>query len=559
MTERAEVVGPMATELNQRTERSTGLWILIQVLMIGLGAYYLTSIAKPGHTDADIIVGTLAGLHNLTLFFWDQDRLANLTALLVSPFHSIGTAIYAYTAVQATYFSGLVFILCGLLHPRRSTRLIAFIATIAILGQWIPDKQLYVFAKHAQPYAASTLAVLAAYVLPLKVKQRLGCIAGQSGLMLTALLLNPLSGFLALTLPLSSVILCRNKQRNHAIGAAAKWTGVVISTALGARWIQEIYRQQMNVVATPLALNPGQIPEGLGVAWERLFKSYDDQIVALVMLGLMITYAMAFWIQESPLIGQNRISRKENDSGTVVGWAITLNVISTLVIASSEWVQAFGYPLRYFFPIYLLAMTACVKTTGDVVTVVQNLMNHHPQSQRLLQILLGVLGSALLITGFNLQAQPIAPPLATYKQIRRIQPVFDYLEQNKLQSSVIGGNFGLSWSLYAYSLEQNRPIPTVSGRSTFDPASQAQHQAFAEQIQSGQPIDFYCLQRRDNDPKSCEDWVQHKIHLHSPNNLNWTVSTSKEITFASDGKRPTTLLKLRSEPQQTTDPITSDT
>ena len=559
MAERAEVIGEMATELNQRTERSNGLWILIQVLMIGLGAYYLTSIAKPGHTDADIIVGTLAGLHNLTLFFWDQDRLANLTALLISPFHSIGTAIYAYTAVQATYFSGLVFILCGLLHPRRSTRLIAFIATIAILGQWIPEKQLFVFAKHAQPYAASTLAVLAAYVLPLKVKQRLRCIAGQSGLMLTALLLNPLSGFLALTLPLSSVILCRSKQRNHAIGAAAQWSGVVISTALVARWIQQIYRQQMNVVATPLALNPGQIPEGLGVAWERLFQSYDDQIFAFVMLGLMITYAMACWIRESPLISQNRISRKENYLGTPVGWAITLNVASIMLIASSEWVKAFGYPLRYFFPIYLFAMTACVKSTGDLATAVQNRMHHHPQSQRVLPIILGALGSAALITGLSLQAQPIAPPLATYKEIRRIQPVFDYLEQNQLQSSVIGGNFGLSWALYAYSLDQERPIPTVSGRSTFDPASQAQHQAFAEQIQSGQPADFYCLKRRKNDVQDCKNWVQHKINLHSANHLNWTVSESNVITIPSEGKRPTTLLKFRSEPQATTDALSSDT
>ena len=549
----------MATELNQRTERSNGLWILIQVLMIGLGAYYLTSIAKPGHTEADIIVGTLAGLHNLTLFFWDQDRLANLTALLISPFHSIGTAIYAYTAVQATYFSGLVFILCGLLHPRRSTRLIAFIATIAILGQWIPEQQLFVFAKHAQPYAASTLAVLAAYVLPLKVKQRLLCIAGQSGLMLTALLLNPLSGFLALTLPLSSVILCRSKQRNHAIGAAAQWSGVVIGTALGARWIQQIYRQQMNVVATPLALNPGQIPEGLGVAWERLFQSYDDQIFAFVMLGLMITYAMACWIRESPLTSHNKISRQENDSGTPVGWAITLNVASIMLIASSEWVQAFGYPLRYFFPIYLLAMTACAKSTGDLATAIQNRMHHHPQSQRVLQITLGALGSAALITGLSLQAQPIAPPLATYKEFRRIQPVFDYLEQNQLQSSVIGGNFGLSWALYAYSLDQERPIPTVSGRSTFDPASQAQHQAFAEQIQSGQPADFYCLKRRNNDAQDCKNWVQHKIHLHSANHLNWTVSESNVITIPSEGKRPTTLLKFRSEPQATTDALSSDT
>ena len=177
----------------------------------------------------------------------------------------------------------------------------------------------------------------------------------------------------------------------------------------------------------------------------------------------------------------------------------------------------------------------------------------------MLQIILGALGSAALITGLSLQAQPIAPPLATYKEIRRIQPVFDYLEQNQLQSSVIGGNFGLSWALYAYSLDHERPIPTVSGRSTFDPASQAQHQAFAEQIQSGQPADFYCLKRRKNDVQDCKNWVQHKIHLHSANHLNWTVSESNVITIPSEGKRPTTLLKFRSEPQATTDALSSDT
>lgn len=94
----------MTTERIQPTQRLSGLWILIQILMIDLGEYYITSIARPGRTDADIIVGTLAGLHNLTLFFWDQDRLANLTALLISPFRNIATAIYAYTAVQAAYF-----------------------------------------------------------------------------------------------------------------------------------------------------------------------------------------------------------------------------------------------------------------------------------------------------------------------------------------------------------------------------------------------------------------------------------------------------------------------
>lgn len=108
---------------------------------------------------------------------------------------------------------------------------------MAILGQWIPEKQLFVFAKHAQPYAVSILAVLAAYVLPLKIKQRLKLIAGQISLMLMALLLNPLSGFLALTLPLSSIILCRREQRRHAITSAAGWLGLLIGTILATRWI----------------------------------------------------------------------------------------------------------------------------------------------------------------------------------------------------------------------------------------------------------------------------------------------------------------------------------
>lgn len=548
----------MTTERIQPTQRLSGLWILIQILMIGLGAYYIASIARPGRTDADIIVGTLAGLHNLTLFFWDQDRLANLTALLISPFRNIATAIYAYTAVQAAYFSGLVFIICGLMHARRSTRLIAFIATMAILGQWIPEKQLYVFAKQAQPYAVSTLAVLAAYVLPLKIKQRLKLIAGQISLTLTALLLNPLSGFLALTLPLSSIILCRREQRRRSIASAAEWLGLLIGTILATRWIQQIYRQRMNVVATPLSLNPGQIPDGLAVAWERLLKSYDDQTFALIAFGLMIIYAVACWAWESPLISHSMSSEANTDSGTMVGWAITLNTASLLLIAASVWVQAFGYPLRYFFPIYLLAITACIKTTGDLATAVQNWINHNPQSQRLMQIALGALGSAALITGLSLQARPIAPPLMAYTEIRRVQPVFDYLEQNELQSSAIGGNFGLSWALYAYSLEQNRPIPTVSGRSTFDPASRAQHQAFANQILSGQPADFYCLRRRNNDPNECRDWVQQKLNVHSPSNLNWTVSESTVTTIPNEGKRPTTILKFRSEPQPKPDALTQD-
>ena len=553
----------MATELNQRIKRFSGYWILIQVLIVGLGAYYLTSIARPGRTDADIIVGTLAGLHNLTLFFWDQDRLANLTALLISPFRTIATAMYAYTAVQAAYFSGLIFIICGLMHGRRSTRLIAFIATIAILGQWIPEKQLFVFAKHAQPYAVSTLTVLAAYTLPLKVKQRLSLIISQIGLMLMALLLNPLSGFLALTLPLSSIILCRSAQRRQAVLAAAGWIGVLIGTMLGARLIQQIYGQRMGVVATPLSLNAGQIPEGLGVAWERLLKSYDDQTFALVALGLMITYAMVCWLRETTLIRDPKTSEprtfSETYSGTIVGWAIGLNTMSIVIIAASTWVQAFGYPLRYFFPIYLLAITACVKTTGDLATAIQGLIHRFPQSQRTLQIGLVALGTIALLTGLNLHAAPVAPPLASYKEIRRVQPVFDYLEQNKLQSSSIGGNFGLSWALYAYSLERNRPIPTLSGRSTFDPASQAQHQAFAEQIKAGLPADFYCLRRRKNDPQECRDWVQHKINVHSPNNLNWTVSESKVITIPNEGKRPTTILKFRSEPQPKADALTPAT
>ena len=530
-----------ATQSHHQFAQSKAFWLIIQAGLITLAAYYLMSRALPDRMDADLIVGTMAGQHNLTLFFWGQDRLANLTALLTSPIREIGAALYFYSFFQALYFSGLIYLISRLIHTQRTVRLVSFALTILVAANWIPEREIFTFAKHAQPYAASTLFTLGAYGLP-RVKQHpWGITLCRLGMLVTALLLNPLSGFLALTLPLSSLLCTRSGTRSFSINRILHWLAVLLAAGLVYQNIQATYRQQMRLNATPLALEPNLIPEGLSTAWDRLMDSYSEQEWALALLIVATLYALARWLWA--------IRRQDNNENinAIIGFAISLNTLSMLVIASSRWVESFGFPLRYFFPIYLLTLTATVQATGDLTRTLFDHSKRWPRQRQRVNTILATIGLTAVITILGLHGQALIPEITSYREIARAKPVFDFFAETTNPPPFVGGHFGLSWALYAYSIDQKKPIPTLSSRSDFDPMSAAQRVLLEQRIRRQEPFDYYCLQSKPHDLSACDKWLRQKLNDQSQGQ-NWMIRIHQVLHTQTQHKKTTTIHRLQTSP-----------
>eukprot|EP01037_Dinobryon_pediforme_P001937 gene1937-1969_t len=297
----------------------------------------------PLQQNADGLLLTIMSLQKLTLFFWEQDRFANLGPLLTAGITDPTANAYAQLGLR---------IVCGLLAPLfftaqifrspsdiwRATTLASLLLAIGG-GRWLTHE----FFIEASPYGMSfATAGLAGLIL--RAPRKIPATAAAALLLITAYTLNfglitialPLIGLMALLLP------TRERMRLAVLHAAAAAIGQILPA-----------------IAAPDFRTPMSTSLTLGALTEFLRKIAEgtDLIWALTVI-LTTTLATAVILWKRPALRRQALP--------IVAILLTVAALNITAIAASRWVAMNGFNLRYFIPahVLLMSLSGCALTTA---------------------------------------------------------------------------------------------------------------------------------------------------------------------------------------------------
>ncbi len=522
-------------------------WYIQSSIATLLGAIYIVSAVKPARMDADLVVSSLASLINPTLYYWGQDRLFSVIPIMLLPFRNIEWNLYLNTLFQAAFFTGLVLLILHSISGKSNNIWILLMAAIFSITYTIPKPELFTFAKHSQPYASSTAALIASYCINLRatrlVNSRLHNIAS-TVLSIVALLLNPLTIVFGLSLSFAELLESAShswKQCRHDINSNLRWISILLSGTLVAYVSKFIYSRNYDIEATPLGISPSGFTPALKITVEHLMGSFHGNFIAiaLAVIGfLMCLYPFLNIIKSitcHKIFGINRQIKLHKYSSTgmdvypVIACAAIFNLLSLLPILSSEWYRLNDYSLRYLFPLYLAIIIGLCRAS---IYVCQPLLNSSILNQQrmlstqilpeirlsLTRLILASLITSILIGSYR----PIAPSLISYNEFSRVSPVYRALSEEMQENMdiFIGGSYWLSWPLKALSLNEGRDIGVLTDRSRFDPPSRLMEDILDDKIRKSDEFTFICLSETP-EIDTCANILQAKIDRLSSNPKSW--------------------------------------
>ncbi len=315
------------------------LWLLAVAL-----APLLVNRLAPPFLDADTILMALMSTQKLTLFYWGQNRYANVLPLLFSPiadlWWNLAAHLWAQAATYLLMLEAMADVLCQLHDqpPTRTRRLLLFGLLVALPLELLRPFALYQFAVSAQPYALSLLLLLwAAGAWRRRVVRRawvLPCAVG----VVAAIGVNPALVLIVLT------FLALQAWRGEArpwlgfallvLAAFAVWTALSLTYPLHG---PSSYTQ-LALQTWPTALSQSATDLRNNAIFPRYF------VLAAALLGL-VTWAC----QPPPL---PRALRQ------ALGVAIVAGVGWWLFFLANRWVQDNGSPFRYFMPLLFAPLVA---------------------------------------------------------------------------------------------------------------------------------------------------------------------------------------------------------
>ena len=265
--------------------------LFVDIILIILGAYFVTCSVIPERMDADIIVPSIAALKNPTLFYWGQDRLLALTTFLLIPIRDIQLNLFLNTFLQASYFCILTLLITKYTSGERRSRSLGYCLSIFLLCWLIPKAELFTFAKHQQPYCAATVAALLSFRTieshrPIK-KENPSNFFVTSLLSAIALLLNPLSLILLLSQPLSAWAVNRISNRSQPkinCLSTIQWL-LPLSIAIASYLIiKNLYSHNFDISSTNLELSLERIPHALAVVSKSFWSTFNNNVMSLIIL-----------------------------------------------------------------------------------------------------------------------------------------------------------------------------------------------------------------------------------------------------------------------------------
>lgn len=325
----------------------------------------------PLQQNADGLLLTIMSLQKLTLFFWEQDRFANLGPLLTAWITDPTTNAYAQLLLR---------IICGLLAPLfftaqifrrpasiwRATTIASLLVAISG-GRWLAHE----FFIEASPYGMSfATAGLAGLIL--RAPRKIPATTAAFALLLVAYTLNfglitialPLVGLMALLLP------TRERMRLAILHFAAAAIGQILPAIAAPD-----FRTPMSTSLTRETLTNllRSIAEG------------TDLIFALAtILPMALAAAIILWKKPGLL----------RYSLPITAILLAVAALNITAIASLRWVAMNGFNLRYVIPAHLLLMSL----GGCALTLAIRVLTRTTQTRTAAFLALSV---ALLLTAQN--------------------------------------------------------------------------------------------------------------------------------------------------------------
>ncbi len=304
-----------------------------------LAAPLLVNRLGPEFLDADTLLSSLMSTQKVTLFYWGQERLANVLPFMLAPVTDLARNQWLQmTANAAAYLlllEALTHVACQLddAPPPRLYRHVLFALLVALPFLFLRPFALYQFTVAAQPYSLSFLCLTwAALAWRRRVEQPLFWVACGPALVV-AVGLNP-----AVLLLVVALVAWQ-----HRAGKGRGWIGFfVLTLSIFVVWTFLSVTYPLRSPASFMTFAPQGVPAALRAsAGEIAHEALRLRVVALG--GIAVTVA---W----PQLGLQQ--RRATLS------AIALGFVWSLFFLTNLWVQRNSAAFRYFMPL-IFAPVVC--------------------------------------------------------------------------------------------------------------------------------------------------------------------------------------------------------
>ncbi len=407
---KASSVTDFRSNFNQRWP----LWLLCFAL-----SPLLVNRYAPEFMDADTVMQALMSTQRVTLFFWGQDRYANVLPLLLSPIADPMWSLRLHLLVNAAAFFlfleavSHVLSLAWTKPPTLQRRLLLFSLPFGLALCLLRPFALYQFCVSAQPYALSmTLLIWAALVYQQRFVGRALLIAS-AVLLFVSIGLNPANLLIVLALFAFSVW----------TGTPREWRGfVVIATVSFGAWTVLSATNPVHAPSSYLAF--GGFRALVGSLKRSLLNLGDVALrvrYVVGVIGVLLVAALALGPPKLP----NKLRR-------ALLFSIAFSMAWWLFFLCNRWVQDNGSPFRYFFPLFFAPIVAIT------VWIVGYLEDRHFARG-------AVAIAGVCLCAFAVWASRPWTPLAEYKALAAVaEPLKD---AKSMHIHYFAGDYWLGWPM----------------------------------------------------------------------------------------------------------------
>lgn len=535
----------------------------IILIYLGVTSGYVFSVLLPKRLDSDILLFSIASTTNPTLFYWGQDRLAQIIPITLQWVKPILANINMTLFVNGLIFCTLCLILSQIADlSRQKNRIVgkhgvtsmawmllaACCGIVAFIG-FLNSNVAFTFIKHAQPYCLSSLLIAmsimdytstAIILSSTKSKHAPKKFIAYLAFIYLTTIANPLSIFMPISFSASLGILSIKSRNKAYCRDGIFWGCISIFAYILYEITVRIYRQHYGLIPTPTTVSLNGLYHGLRGATIEIFsnaKGFELQSLLLLFACLIATLATIYELKTA-------YSRPQCYT-VAPKICISLYALTTIPIISSDWFRLNAYNFRYLFPLYLYVLFSiifCARQGAELISGrLQSQITRVPTSS-LAPFL--CLASIFTIMLSSLRMPPNS--INYYDQVAEIEPIYNYYSSTNTTHSIAGGDYWGAWPLKALSISHNTPFPIIANRSDFDPLSAKSLQNLRKLYTERKSILYFCITSKDYANKDCLIELRNKLGLGENSSDKIVVSKQTTVAESKTGKFHMTKLVLGS-------------
>lgn len=307
---------------------------------------------SPEFLDADVILNSVMSLQNVTLFYWGQNRLANVLPLVVSPISDPAINLFGCLLIATVVFYGLIWFWADRLSKISSqdsehdlARREIFLVTISIFFLIVKPATVFAIATWHIEYTLSYLLLGVAfsyYFGPQKTISRLvvtgSCLAVAIGVnnstIIPALGLVGMHAFFKRKLDIDSLI----------------FSSLVAVLFFSWGLIAQFYPSPGISYYTILKFE--QLNQSVKIIANNLIDALNLGNVVVVMLAACLLKISVFRLAQQ----QENASAYCVRTDSITMMLLVFSGAWTLLFSINPWVAANGFHFRYFVPLIFVGM-----------------------------------------------------------------------------------------------------------------------------------------------------------------------------------------------------------